>query len=45
MYKVGEGWLYGELLFLPKYAGLGWGGTIAVVFAFLAAFYLFYPVG
>lgn len=40
-YKVGEGWLYGERIFLPEYAGLGWGGAIAVTLAFLAFFYLF----
>jgi uncharacterized membrane protein YedE/YeeE len=40
-HKVGEGWLYGKPVFLPQYAGLGWGGAFAVVFAFLAVFYLF----
>ncbi len=36
---VGQGWLYGKPVFLPD--TLGWVGSIALVFAFLAAFFLF----
>jgi uncharacterized protein len=36
---VGEGWLYGKPHSLAEYGG--WFGGAAIVFAFLAAFYLF----
>jgi hypothetical protein len=35
---VGEGWLYGKPVFLPKV--MGWYGSVAFVFAFLAIFYI-----
>lgn len=36
---VGEGWLYGKPVFLPNI--FGWVGGVAIVFVFLAIFYLF----
>ena len=35
---VGEGWLYGKPVFLPKV--LGWYGAVAFVFGFLLLFYI-----
>ena len=37
-HPVGEGWLYGKPLFLPKV--LGWYGSVGFVFAFLLLFYV-----
>jgi hypothetical protein len=36
-HPVGEGWLYGKPVFLPKL--LGWYGAVGFVFAFLLLFY------